>query len=523
MFVKDEQHRWVLLNAACCAFMGRDRAALLGKSDYDFFPPDEARVFWEKDDLVFARGGVNENEERFTDAAGRTHVIVTRKTLHVDAHGRRFLLGVITDITPLHEANEQLRASRDELEDRVRQRTAELTAANARLRAHDERRAAFLNLLGHELRNPVSALSTTAMLMERLPADSPQLVRARAVVQRQVEHLARLCDDLLDAARLASGKLEIRREVLDLAAVVADLCEDLSGKFQERQVALGFQGCPRPCWVDADQTRLAQALGNLLHNALKFTPPGGRVDVGVRGGPGAVEVVVRDSGIGIPPDEIDRMFEPFVQAAAPGARAQGGLGIGLAIARGLVEAHGGTVRARSEGKDRGVEFTVTLPAVEPPGAGDEARAGAAARSGDTCVVLIEDEVDFRESLAELLRVEGFRVEVAVDGASGVALVSAVRPAAVLCDLGLPDVDGCEVARRIRADPDPAVASTRIVALSGFAHPEDVARSLAAGFDAHLPKPPSLPLLEALVSGRPLEGGGAGGRPGRPVTPGPRPA
>lgn len=500
VFVKDEQHRWVLLNAAMCAFMGHDRAELIGKSDFDYFPAEEARVFWEKDDAVFAGGGVNENEEKFTDASGRTHVIVTRKSLHVDTQGRRFLLGVITDITDLREALEQLRASRDELEERVRVRTAEVSAANALLREHDARRAAFLDVLGHELRNPISAISTSASLLERLPAGAAGVARARATIRRQVAHLARLCDDLLDASRLARGKLEVRPQVVDLAAVIADLCEDLRPTFQAAGVTLSFEAGPGPAWVAADETRIAQAAGNLLHNALKFTPAGGRVDVAVRRDGERVLAVLRDTGRGIAPDELSRVFEPFVQASDTAGRAHGGLGIGLAIAKGLVEAHDGTLTARSEGRGRGTEMRVSLPAVAPPTREAPAEAQPAARR-DACLVLIDDEADFRETMADLLRLEGYRVEIASSGAAGVELVRAVRPDAVLCDLGLPDLAGLEVARRLRSDPDGRVAAVRLVALSGFAGSDERDRALAAGFDAHVAKPPSLARLEELLAVR----------------------
>jgi PAS domain S-box-containing protein len=497
VFVKDEQHRWVLLNAAMCALMGHPRDALIGKSDFDFFPPEEARVFWEKDDAVFAEGGVNENEELFTDASGRTHVIVTRKTLHVDALGRRFLLGVITDITELREALDQLRASRDELEERVRARTEELSAANALLRDHDARRAAFLDVLGHELRNPISAISTSTSLLERLPEGAGGIARARATIRRQVAHLARLCDDLLDASRLARGKLDVRRRVFELGGAIEDLCEDLRATFQERSVTLSFESGEEAAWVDADETRIAQAVGNVLHNALKFTPAGGRVQVALRRAGPAVQVVVRDTGRGIAPEELSRVFDPFVRAKDPEAPAHGGLGIGLAIARGLVEAHGGSLSARSEGLGRGTEMIVSLPACAEP-APEPPRAPVTRIARDACLVLIDDEADFREPMADLLRLEGYRVEVASSGATGLALVHAVTPDAVLCDLVLPDMGGHEVARRIRADPDARVAAVRLVALSGFAGSDETRRALAAGFDAHVTKPPSLTRLEELL-------------------------
>jgi len=495
VFVKDEQHRWVLLNAALCRFMGHERGELLGKSDFDYFPPEEARVFWAKDDEVFAGGGVNENEEQFTDASGRTHVIITRKTLHVDEQGRRFLLGVITDITALREATEQLRASRDLLEERVRQRTAELTEANERLRDEDAQRAAFLNVLGHELRNPISAIRTSAYVMERAPPEAASAVRAREVVARQVQHLMRLCDDLLDVARLAHGKLELHRQVLELAPVVRVICDDQRALFEAKGIGLAFEGGPA-ILVDVDVTRLTQTLGNVLHNALKFTPPGGRVDLRVRRVQATAEVVVRDTGVGMEPADVARMFEPFVQSGSPHARAHGGLGLGLALARGLVEAQGGQMTARSEGPGLGLEVAVRFPLAAPARHAETPRAAAPPRR-DLSVVVIDDNGDVRDTLADLLRLEGHRVHVAADGRSGVELVRTVRPDAVLCDLGLPDMDGCDVARAVRSDA--AIAGTALIALSGFAHPDDVQRAQDAGFDAHLLKPPSIDELgEALA-------------------------
>ena len=273
VFVKDTLHRWVLLNAAFCQFMGRDRAELLGKSDFAFFPSAEAQVFWTKDDEVFAAGGINENEERFTDSSGRTHVIITRKTLHADEHGRRFLVGVITDITALREASEQTRASRDALEDRVQERTTELREANALLREQDANRTAFLNMLGHEIRNPLAAILASTHLMERVPPDSPIAERARDVVKRQGQVLTRLCDDLLDVSRIAHGKLELQRERLDLAPIVRTICHDQRVHFDEQMLVLAVEAGDDPIWVEVDVTRLTQVVDNLLHNARKFTPP----------------------------------------------------------------------------------------------------------------------------------------------------------------------------------------------------------------------------------------------------------
>jgi two-component system CheB/CheR fusion protein len=496
VFVKDTRHRWVLLNAAFCQFMGRDRAELLGKSDFAFFPAAEAQVFWAKDDEVFAAGGINENEEQFTDSSGCTHVIITRKTLHTDEHGRRFLVGVITDITALREASEQLRASRDALEDRVQERTTALTEANALLREQDANRTAFLTMLGHEIRNPLAAILTSTHLMERAPAESLVAQRAREVVKRQAKVLTRLCDDLLDVSRMAHGKLELQRERVNLADVVRTICQDQRVQFDEQMLVLAFEAEEDPIWVEVDVTRLTQVVDNLLHNARKFTPPAGRVQVTVRSTQGTAEIVVRDTGVGMAAQDLKRVFEPLVQVASAQSRSHGGLGLGLALVKGLAEAHGGAATVRSQGPGRGVEFVVSLPlAPRPEAIPLPERPAASLRSLE--IVLIEDKPDMRDMLAETLRLEGCEVRTAQDGHSGLNLVKVVRPDVVICDLGLPDIDGFGVARELRSDP--SFASCRLIALSGFVQPEDVRRSKEAGFDAHLPKPLRLDDLKQLLS------------------------
>jgi len=485
VFVKDTLHRWVLLNAAFCRFMGRDRAELLGKSDFAFFPASEAQVFWKKDDEVFAAGGINENEEQFTDSSGRVHVIITRKTLHADEHGQRFLVGVITDITVLREASDQLRASHDALEDRVQERTAKLTEANALLREQDANRTAFLNMLGHEIRNPLAAILTSTHLMERVDPESAIAVRAREVVKRQGQVLTRLCDDLLDVSRIAHGKLELQRERVNLVPVVRTICLDQRVHFDEQMLTLVFEADEDPIWVEVDVTRVTQVVDNLLHNARKFTPPLGRVQVSVRSAQGKAEVAVRDTGIGMDAHDLERVFEPMAQVRSAQSRSHGGLGLGLALVKGLVEAHGGFVTARSEGAGRGVEFAMALPLASRPATIPVPEKPAASLRRLT-IVLIEDKPDMRYMLAETLRLEGCEVKTAQDGRSGVDLAKVVRPDVVISDLGLPDIDGYEVARELRSDP--SCASCRLIALSGFAQPEDVRRAKEAGFDAHLPKP-----------------------------------
>jgi CheY-like chemotaxis protein len=316
-------------------------------------------------------------------------------------------------------------------------------------------------------------------------------------VKRQGQVLTRLCDDLLDVSRIAHGKLELQRERVNLAPIVRTICHDQRVHFDEQMLVLAFEAEDDPIWVEVDVTRLTQVVDNLLHNARKFTPPMGRVQVTVRIAQGAAEIAVRDTGIGMESHDLKRVFEPLAQVRSAQSRSHGGLGLGLALVKGLVEAHGGSVTARSQGPGRGVEFVVVLPlASRPASAPRPEKPTASLRS--LRIVVIEDKPDMRDMLAETLRLEGCEVQTAQDGRTGVDLVRAFRPDVVLSDLGLPDIDGYEVARELRSDE--TFASCRLFALSGFAQPEDVHRARKAGFDAHLAKPVRMDDLRLLLFG-----------------------
>jgi PAS domain S-box-containing protein len=376
----------------------------------------------------------------------------------------------------------------------------ELRETEDLLREADRRKSQFLAVLSHELRNPLAPIRNSLYLLACAQPGSEQAGRAIEVIDRQARHLTHLVDDLLDATRIAHGKIELHPERVDLREVVRRVCDDHRSMFDQRGVGLRLED-PGPIWVEADATRMSQAVGNLLQNALKFTWRGGMTWVSLGVDDGRAVIRVRDDGAGMEPGQVQRMFEPFAQADTGLARPHGGLGLGLALVKGVVELHGGSVAATSEGLGCGSEFTIALPLCEPPHP-YPARVKAAAGSG-RLILVIEDNVDACETLAQVLRVGGHRVSVALDGRTGIEEARRLVPDVVLCDIGLPDVDGHAVARALRADA--SLSGTRLIALTGYAQPEDRALAREAGFDAHLPKPAPLDELERLIAG-----GGASG-------------
>jgi signal transduction histidine kinase/CheY-like chemotaxis protein len=381
---------------------------------------------------------------------------------------------------------------------RARQESEERYRAIAeKLAEADKRKDEFLSVLSHELRNPLAPIRNALHILETATDDPARAARARDVIERQSAHLSRLVDDLLDITRINRGRVELHCAPLDLVRLVRDTVEDHRAGYEAAGVGLRLQLPPDPVTVDGDRTRLAQVVGNLLGNSAKFTPRGGTVTVRVEGAPAGVALLlVSDTGEGIHPDVLPRLFEPFSQADRSLARTRGGLGLGLAVVKGLVELHGGMVTVSSAGRDAGTEVAVRLPRtpalVSPP-----PPRGAAPRVGH--VLLVEDNVDAAETLREALELEGMRVTIAGDGTVGLAAARQIRPDLVICDIGLPgDVDGYAVARAIRADP--ALRHTPLVALTGYAGPDDRMCARQAGFDRHLAKPTAIDdILRAVAS------------------------
>ncbi len=372
-----------------------------------------------------------------------------------------------------------------------------LRLSNERLEEVDRRKDGFLGMLSHELRNPLAPIRNSIYILEHADPAGEQARRARAVIRRQSEQLTRLVDDLLDVTRIARGKIELRRDRVDLAQLVRRAGEDHLGLMQERGVELGIDVPREPMWADGDAVRLAQVVGNLLQNSAKFTPRGGRVTLALEAVRGAAEIHVRDTGAGMDRDLLSHAFEPFVQGERTLARTSGGLGLGLALVKGLVELHGGSVRAASAGPGQGSELVARLPLIEEVPVDRTALRRAPDRGRSRRVLVVDDSRDGAESLAELIQMFGHSVAVAYDGESAVASARASTFDVILCDIGLPGMSGYEVARALRAEL--GGACPQLVAVSGYAQPEDLKKAADAGFDRHIAKPPAPGEIERLLA------------------------
>ena len=420
-----------------------------------------------------------EAEMRVPLPSGGIRWLVTKGRVHFDREGRPVrMIGMALDVTSRKLAEEELRRA-------------------------DRAKSEFLGVLSHELRNPLAPLLNALYILRRAEPGSAQAERALAVVERQARQLSRLTDDLLDVTRVARGKIRLQCERVELRNLVQRVVEDHQPVFEAAGVRLELRAeVDEPRFVYADPSRLTQMFGNLLHNAAKFTPRGGWTQVRLRdAGDGHVAVQVADSGAGLGPELRERLFEPFVQGEHTLGRAGGGLGLGLALVKGLAEVQGGEITAESEGPGRGATFTVRLPLDRRRAARLALVSPAPVPREGLRVLIVEDNPDAASTLQEALELEGHQVKVARAGPEGVVAARASRPDVVVCDLGLPGMTGFDVARVLRADP--ALRGVRLVALSGYANPDDVERSMAAGFDVHLAKPPDIALLARSL--RPEEG------------------
>ena len=423
-------------------------------------------------------------EGRPRSASVRAHETCT--VLEIKGQALRILADAHLEIgfKVLLQVSERLRSKNEQI------LTLHLRSVEAANRAKDE----FLAILGHELRNPLGAIATAIHVLDTLGTPGDKAARLREIILRQTQHLSRLVEDLLDVSKLVSGKIVLNRRPEDLRDVAMRVLAAFHGAGKGEQHVLTLTG--ESVRVHGDATRLEQIVSNLLDNAVKFTPAGGRVEVTVEADGRDAVLTVRDTGVGISKDLLPLVFDLFVQANQPVERLPGGLGLGLTIVKRLVELHGGTVLAASDGPNRGSEFVVRLPRVSEAATEPESFKAGLGSSGGRHILIIEDNRDFREGLGLLLESWGHRVEQAECGALGLDIVQRARPDVILVDLGLPDIDGCAVAEAVRAAP--GGDAILLIAITGFGRAKDRLRSADAGFDAHLTKPISPRQLAELL-------------------------
>ena len=462
-------YRFVLTNAAFERQTGFVDA--VGRRMSELVPGHEG--YWYERYGDIAADGQSQRFEMHAAAMGRWYDVNAFRI--GDAADRR--LGVLfNDITDRRNTDTALRASE-----------AKLSALVAQLAEADRHKDEFLATLAHELRNPLSPLTAAAYMLGLEDGDPDGSLRA--MIQRQVQHMVRLVDDLLDISRISRGQITLQVQPLDLVSVVSSAADAAMALVQSQGHQLDIRLPPAAVPVEGDETRLVQVVTNLLNNAAKYTPRGGRLALDLDVVDGQAVVAVTDSGIGLPPDALEAVFGMFAQLPGSQGRAQGGLGIGLALARRITQMHGGTLHAESEGPGRGSRFVLRLPVQQAlslprPEAPSMFFAGMA--SAPRRVLVVDDNQDAADSLATVLRSWGHDVHVAYDGAAGLALAETVRPHLGLFDIGMPEMDGRALTRAIRSQT--WGIAMRLVAVSGWNQPEDRAQSEAAGFDDHVAKP-----------------------------------
>jgi PAS domain S-box-containing protein len=454
---------WLRVNDRVCEIVGYSRDELLARTFQDVTHlddvPTDLKLF---DDMVRGESNGYQLEKRYLHKDGHVVWVHLTTALQRDDHGKPvYSIAVIQDITARKEAEEALRES-------------------------DQAKDEFLAVLGHELRNPLAPLRTGLELLEQAPRSLELLDRLLPMMDRQLSHLVRLVDDLLDISRISRGAIELQRAPLSVNAPIQTAVEQTRTLVEQRQHRLVVQPSDEPLGVNGDFERLTQVFANLVGNAAKYMKPGGTVWVTSGAESGQAVVRVRDTGYGIPPGRIKSLFELFSQIPEHRDGTGGGLGVGLALCRRIIEMHGGSIEARSEGLGRGSEFIVRLPisrvdVEDAPVNREDVSAGPPRR-----VLVVDDNIDAAEGLQMLLEMNGHTVEIAYDGPTALQQIEQYNPEVVLLDLGLPGMDGVEVARRARALP--RGRETLIVAVTGWGQDEDRHRTSAAGFDMHLTKP-----------------------------------
>jgi signal transduction histidine kinase/ActR/RegA family two-component response regulator len=406
--------------------------------------------------------------------------------------------GRIDEVVQLRDALREASAAIQQRQQLAQNEKTALERERRALQAADAAKDEFIATLSHELRNPLGALTSAAHLLKAVRMTEPIAVHARDVVERQVKQMTRLIEDLLDVGRIAAGKANLEPELFDVVDAARHLFDTWreSGRFAAHDVTLNAT----TVWVHADRARMEQILSNLVDNALKFTPASGHVRVTIARDDGHALVAVTDDGEGIEPGDLARIFDLFVQGGHGHVRGRSGLGIGLAMVKRLAELQGGSVEASSAGRGKGATFVVRMPAVDPPArpaASATPTARPAPANGCRRVVIIDDNDDIREMVRTALLLDGHDVRDARDGAGGLALAAQYKPDVIYVDIGLPDIDGYEVARRLRAQPGGADAF--LIAVTGYGQAEDRRRATDAGFDTHLTKPVTPDALQQAIA------------------------
>jgi PAS domain S-box-containing protein len=467
----DGDFRFLSASQACLDATGLTREQFVGSLVRDVIPQPSCDMVLNNYREAIRSGRTVRWDETSRYPAGLRHAEVAVTPLCDDRGTPRGLIGIVHDVTERKEAETALREA-------------------------DARKTEFLATLSHELRNPLAPIRYGLTVLDQAPPGSEQARRAREILERQVTHLTRLVDDLLDVARITRGTIELHREPIELKSLLQRAVDDHRAGFDTRGIACDVILQSAESWLDADGTRLVQVIGNLLGNAMKFTPRGGRVTISLTNEGDQALLRIRDTGIGIDAETLRELFVPFMQARQALDRRAGGLGLGLSLVKMLVELHGGTVAATSDGANNGTEITLRLPLAPAPARAERVMRQVAARPRR--VLVIEDNVDAAEGLCSALEIAGHVVRVAHDGPSGIAMARVFGPNVIVCDIGLPGMNGYDVARALCADE--TVTPAVLVALSGYALPQDRKRSEAAGFAYHLAKPPSLRELQQVIAG-----------------------
>jgi PAS domain S-box-containing protein len=487
-YIFDRAGRFLYANKPLLDLWGLTLDQAIGKNFFDLQYPDElaAKLQQQIQQVIDTREKLSD-ETPYTSPTGAlgyyeyifTPVFAADGTVDVVAGSTR-------DISGRKQTEKALRDSEESLKEA------------------DRRKDEFLAILAHELRNPLAPIRNAVQIV-LLAENDPEATRAAAaIMDRQVGQMVRLVDDLLDVSRITRGKIDLRRERVELASVINQAVETCSPAIERARHALTVTLPPQAVYLHADPIRLTQVFGNLLNNACKFTAPGGRIALAARQQGSDIVVTIRDEGIGIAPAMLPRIFEMFTQADQSIDRSQGGLGIGLTLVQWLTEMHGGSVQASSDGLGRGAEFTVRLPVIVDSVALPSVQPASESAAVTRRVLIVDDNRDSADSMSMLLQIAGNETHTAYDGLEALDAAEKLRPDVILLDIGLPNLSGYEVARRIRQQD--WAKSAVLVALTGWGQDEDRRKSMDAGFDAHMVKPIESDALAKLLSGLVPTGG-----------------